>query len=272
MATIASLHVYPVKSCRGIDVAAARVTGTGLEWDRRWMLVDRMGTFISQRSHPLLATIGTAIDRGVLGLSAAGRPSFQLRDDAGGGPRRVRIWKDQCTAIDEGDEVAGWFSGVLGDSVRLVRFDDTERRLADPKYAGPDRPVAFADGYPLLLMSLASLADLNGRLSHPVPMDRFRPNVVIDGVAAYAEDAAAVFCSGRVRLQAVKPCTRCVTTTTDQRAGTRDADGEPLRTLRGYRYDPALRGIAFGQNCVIEAGAGAELHVGAELTLGPHHV
>ena len=272
MATIASLHVYPVKSCRGIDVASARVADTGLEWDRRWMLIDGKETFISQRSHPLLATIGTAIDHGVLGLSAPGRTAFRLRKDAGGQRRRVRIWKDHCSAIDEGDEVAGWFSGVLGDDVRLVRFDDLGRRLADPEFAGPDRPVAFSDGYPLLLISNASLADLNTRLPDPVPMERFRPNIVIGDVPAYAEDAARDFSSGPVRMQAAKPCIRCVTTTTDQHTGARDPDGEPLRTLRSYRYDAALRGIAFGQNCVVTAGVGAELRVGAGLTLQPHQV
>ena len=272
MARIACLHVYPVKSCRGVDVAAARVVETGLQWDRRWMLVDGKGAFVSQRSHPLLATIGTAIRNGALELSAAGHPALSVPADADGVARRVRIWKDECGAIDGGDEPARWFSAVLQDHVRLVRFDDTEQRLADPKYAGPGRPLAFADGYPLLLMSLASLADLNSRLSRPVPMDRFRPNLVIDGVPPYAEDAAAAFVSGAVRLQAAKPCTRCITTTIDQRAGTRDADGEPLRTLRGFRYDPALHGIAFGVNCVVATGTGAELCVGAELTLQLHHV
>jgi len=272
MARIASLHVYPVKSCRGIDVTAARVAATGFEWDRRWMLVNTDGHFVSQRSHPRLATIATSIDGGVLELSADGQLSLSISTDAGGDARRVRIWKDHCSSIDAGDEAARWFSKVVGDALRLVRFDDTEPRLADPRYAGPGRPVAFADGYPLLLVSRESLADLNGRLPRPVPMDRFRPNVVIDGAAAYAEDSAADFCSGSVRLRAVKPCIRCIVPTIDQRAGTRDPHGEPLETLRGYRYDRALGGIAFGQNCVIADGIGAELRVGAELTLEAHQV
>lgn len=272
MARIASLHIYPVKSCRGIDVTAARVARTGLDWDRRWMLVDDEGTFVSQRSHPLLATIATSIARDVLELSADRHPALRIATDAGGDARRVRIWKDHCGGIDAGDEAARWFSRVVGDELRLVRFDDAEPRLADPRYAGPGQPVAFPDGYPLLLISRESLVDLNSRLPRPVPMDRFRPNVVIDGVPAYAEDSAADFCSGAVRLRAVKPCLRCIVPTTDQREGTRDPDGEPFKTLRGYRYDPALHGVAFGQNCVIEDGVGAELQVGAELTLDAHQV
>lgn len=272
MARIASLHVYPVKSCRGIDVTAARVAATGFEWDRRWMLVNTDGHFVSQRSHPRLATIATSIERGVLELSAGGQLSLSIAVDAGGDARRVRIWKDHCAGIDAGDEAARWFSRVVGDALRLVRFDATEPRLADARYAGPGRPVAFADGYPLLLTSRESLADLNGRLSRPVPMDRFRPNIVIEDVPAFAEDSATTFCSGPVRLLAAKSCTRCVTTVTDQREGTRDPDGEPLETLRRYRYDRALGGIAFGQNCVIAEGFGADLRVGAELTFEAHQV
>ncbi len=268
MAQITALHVYPVKSCRGIALSRARLTPAGLEWDRRWMLVDERGRFVSQRSHPLLATVTTAIEGRLLRLAAPGRAPFELPVDACGDVVEVRIWDDDCLGIDAGAAAARWFSAVAGGALRLVRFDDARPRHANPAWAGPEpAPVGFADGYPLLLTSTASLDALNARLPAPVPMDRFRPNVVIDGVAAHAEDAAASFCSGSVLLRAAKPCTRCVTTTTDQQDGSRDPGQQPLATLRGYRWDPALRGVTFGVNCTVAAGAGDWLAVGDRVDL-----
>ena len=268
MASIASLHVYPVKSCRGIDLETARVTETGLEWDRRWMIVDASGRFVTQRTHPQLATIATAIADGALRLSAAGHPRLVVDAEAGGPLHRVQIWKDSCSGIDAGDAAAAWLSRVLGDTLRLVRMDPTVPRLADPHYAGPrPQPVSFTDGYPVLLISRASLAELNRRLPAPVPMNRFRPNVVIEGVAAHAEDAFADFRVDSVVLRGIKHCTRCVITTTDQRDGSRDPDQEPLRTLKTYRHDRVLHGVSFGQNCIVVAGVGASLSVGDEIAL-----
>ncbi|HLG53490.1 MAG TPA: MOSC N-terminal beta barrel domain-containing protein [Steroidobacteraceae bacterium] len=268
MASIASLHVYPVKSCRGIDLETARVTETGLEWDRRWMIVDASGRFVTQRTHPQLATIATAIADGALRLSAAGHPRLVVDAEAGGPLHRVQIWKDSCSGIDAGDAAAAWLSRVLGDTLRLVRMDPTVPRLADPHYAGPrPQPVSFTDGYPVLLISRASLAELNRRLPAPVPMNRFRPSVVIEGVAAHAEDSFADFRAGGVVLRGVKLCTRCITTTTDQDDGSRDGSNEPLATLRTYRYDRGLRGIIFGQNCIVAAGIGASISAGDEIAL-----
>ena len=273
MARIASLHIYPVKSCRGIDVASARMTATGLEWDRRWMMVDGKGKFVTQRTHPLLATISTAVAGDRLELSAAGHPTLVVDPGSDGAARRVRVWDDDCSGIDTGDEAADWLSSVLGDRFRLLRKDDEVTRLADPRYAGArPQPVTFTDGYPVLLTSVESLADLNRRLPAPIPMNRFRPNVVIEGVDAYAEDAMAAFRSGAVALRGVKHCTRCINTTTDQFDGRRDAGSEPLKTLRTYRYDKVLRGVAFGQNCVVAEGVGEMLLVGAPLTLEAHQV
>ncbi len=273
MASIASLHIYPVKSCRGIDVASARMTPTGLEWDRRWMLVDGKGKFVTQRTHPLLATISTAIIDGRLELSAAGHPTLVVDPGSDGAARSVRVWSDDCSGIDVGDEAAAWLSLVLGNGFRLLRMNDEVPRLADPRYAGDRKqPVSFTDGYPVLLTSVESLDELNGRLPSPVPMNRFRPNVVIRGVEAYAEDAMAGFRSGTVLLRGVKHCTRCINTTTDQFDGRRDAGSEPLTTLRTYRYDKVLRGVAFGQNCVVAEGVGEMLIVGAPLTIEAHQV
>jgi uncharacterized protein len=266
-ARIASLHVYPVKSCRGIDLQRARLTAAGLEWDRRWMIVDGDGRFVTQRENPRLAAISTAIGAG-LRLSAAGLPALAI-DPAHGGPeRRVRIWKDTVTAIDAGEEASDWLLAALGAPLRLVRIPDSALRNAEPAFAGPGpNPVSFADAYPILMISRESLEDLNRRLPAPLPMNRFRPNVVIEGVPPYAEDAMTEFRFGRVAFRGVKHCTRCAITTTDQETCVRDASQEPLRTLKGYRYDPMLKGVVFGQNCVIAAGAGEWLALGAELTI-----
>jgi uncharacterized protein len=273
MARIASLHVYPVKSCRGIDVDSTLLTATGPEWDRRWMVIRPPDQFLTQRSHPKLATIAVAIGNGMLRLSTEGHGDFALPVDHDGESRRVRIWNDSCLGIDAGDEAAAWLSGVLDDTVRLVRVDEIEPRLANPKWAGPDpHPVTFTDGYPILMISRESLAELNRRLPEPIPMARFRPNVVIEGVAAHAEDAMTLFRSGAVVLRGVKLCTRCAVTTTDQRTGARDPHQQPLRALGEYRHDHALKGVTFGQNCVIVAGFGERLCVGAPVSIGPYQV
>jgi uncharacterized protein YcbX len=267
VARVASLHVYPVKSCRGIDVEAFRVTDTGPEWDRRWMIVTESDNrFITQRSHPSLATIGVTVGAGRLVLSCEGRGSIKVAVDHAGASRGVTVWSSACLGIDAGDEAARWLSGLLGDAVRLVRMDPAAPRLANPQFAGPNpHPVSFADGYPILMISRESLAELNRRLPAAIPMARFRPNVVIEGVAAHAEDAMERFRFGQVVLRGVKLCARCPVTTTDQLTGARDPDQQPLRALGRYRHDYALKGVVFGQNCVVESGIGETLAVGTPL-------
>ncbi len=270
MARISSLHIYPVKSCRGIDVDAFRITDMGPEWDRRWMIVKSAdGRFITQRSHPSMARIGVAIGGGNLRLSGADIEALVVAVDHSGESRRVVVWDDECLGVDAGETAADWLAAVLGEPLRLVRLDPSLPRLASAEYAGPGpHPVSFADGYPVLMISRESLADLNRRLPGAIPMERFRPNVVIEGGVAYAEDAMARFSFGPVVLRGVKHCTRCAIPTTDQRTGARDPDQEPLRTLKTYRNDRVLKGVTFGQNCVIDAGVGERLAVGAELTIG----
>ena len=273
MGRIASLHVYPVKSCRGIDVLDALVTPTGFEWDRRWMILAARNKFVTQRTHPKLATITVAIGGGRLNLSADGHGSLAVDPEQLGESRRTRVWDDDCNGIDAGEQAAAWLSGVLAEPMRLVRVDPGVPRSANPKYAGSvPQPLSFADGYPVLMISRESLAYLNRRLPAPIPMGRFRPNVVIEGVAEYAEDAMALFDFGKVVLRGVKHCTRCVVTTTDQRTGARDRNQEPLRTLNKYRHDRVLRGVAFGQNCTLHAGVGERLAVGAALSIEPYQV
>jgi len=269
MARIASLHFYPVKSCRGIAVDAFRLTDTGPEWDRRWMIVtEGERRFISQRTHPAMATISVAIDGHVLRLSAPGRAPLEVAVDHGGPSGPVTVWSSECLGVDAGDAAAAWLSGVLGEPLRLVRQDPARQRLANRQYAGPDpHPVSFADAYPILMISRESLVELNRRLPAPIPMARFRPNVVIEGVAAHAEDAMTRFVAGPVVLRGIKRCDRCPITTTDQESGVRDARQEPLRTLATYRHDYVLKGVVFGQNCVVEAGVGERLAVGTPLPI-----
>jgi uncharacterized protein YcbX len=269
VARIASLHVYPVKSCRGIDVDSFLLTDTGPEWDRRWMIVTTAGVFITQRSHPAMATIAVAIRDGTLRLSTAGRATLEVPVDHGGRSWPVVVWKSECLGVDAGDDAAAWLSETLAEPLRLVRQDPAKPRHANAQYVGPHpTPVSFADAYPILMISRASLEELNRRLPAPIPMARFRPNVVIDGVGAHAEDAMTRFRAGPVVLRGVKHCDRCPITTTDQQTGERDPHQQPLRTLATYRHDYVLKGVTFGQNCVVEAGFGARLVVGAELTIG----
>ncbi len=273
MARIASLHIYPVKSCRGINVTDALITPTGLEWDRRWMIVTSSNRFVTQRSHPQLATITVSVGNGRLTLATDGHESLGVDVQQSGESRRTRVWDDDCNGIDAGDLAAAWLTRVLGTSMRLLRVDPDVPRNANPQYAGPiQQPITFTDGYPVLMISNESLADLNQRLPAPIPMARFRPNVVIEGVAAYAEDEMALFRMGPVVLRGVKLCTRCPVTTTDQQSGVLDPRQEPLRTLGKYRHDYQLRGVIFGQNCALHSGIGQRLTVGAALSIEPYQV
>lgn len=265
MITIASLHLYPVKSCRGIDVSAATLTAAGLEHDREWMVVTPQGRFLTQRECPLLATIETSLDADGLTLAAEGADSIAVPLDFRGAPTGVTVWGDSCRAHDQGEVAARWFSELLQRPVRLVRFDPSLRRLSDIAWTGGlESDNRFSDGYALLAISRASLEDLNARLAAPLPMNRFRPNLALDGLAPYGEDDLQDLVAGNLRLRRVKPCTRCVITTTNQATGSIEGD-EPLKTLKSYRWDPALRGVAFGQNLVVVSGSGAQVRVGMQL-------
>ncbi|MBK7902472.1 MAG: MOSC N-terminal beta barrel domain-containing protein [Proteobacteria bacterium] len=266
MITIASLFVYPVKSCRGIALLQARLTPRGLQYDREWMVVSRDGRFMTQRETPRLALVGTALHGDQLELSAPGLPQLAvpLQRPARAASVEVTVWRDRVLAVDEGQGAADWFGEHLRRDVRLVRFDDTRPRPTDPAWSqGLDGTSAFSDGYPVLVLSRASLDDLNARLPSPLPVDRFRPNLYLDGCAPYAEDAISGLDSGQMRLRIVKPCTRCVITTTDQATAVPQGD-EPLRTLKTYRWDGALHGVKFGQNAIVERPG--PLEVGARLT------
>ena len=266
-ARITALNIYPVKSCRGIPLDVAALAETGLRDDRHWMMVRPTGRFVTQRELPRMALIGTAVAADALTLTAPGLPSLVVPRDGAGEARAVTVWKFDGSGIDCGEPAAQWCAQFLGTPLRLVRFDTAVPRECNPEWTRGTRAVTeFADGYPVLVISRASLADLNSRLSRPLPMERFRPNVVIDGVDAYDEDRIHELRSAEVTLRLVKPCTRCSITTTDQEAGAVDGM-EPLATLKKYRYDRQLLGVAFGQNAIVVSGVGARLRVGEEFAL-----
>jgi len=264
--TIASLYVYPVKSCRGIAVPQARLTPRGLQYDREWMVVSPNGRFLTQREEPRLALVGTALVENYLELTAPGLPKLAvpLQRSGNGVSAEVTVWRDRVLASDEGHAAASWLGEHLRRDVRLVRFDDSRARPTDPAWSqGLAGTSAFSDGYPVLVLSRASLDDLNSRLPSPLPVDRFRPNVLLDGCSPYAEDAIGALESEQMRLRIVKPCTRCIITTTDQAAGLTQGE-EPLRTLKTYRRGRGLGRRTFGQNAIVEWPGLAD--VGAELT------
>jgi uncharacterized protein len=261
-AEVTGVFVYPVKSCRGIAQDSAQLAATGFDGDRHWMLVRPNGRFVTQRELPRMALLETQLSATTLRLAAPGMAPLVVIRDADGEARAVTVWKFTGRGIDCGDAAAAWASEYLETPLRLVRFDPSAPRECSEEWTPGTRAVTeFSDGYPILVISRASLADLNARLPQALPMERFRPNIVIDGVAAYDEDRIHELRAGPVTLRIVKPCTRCSITTTDQRKG--EVDGvEPLQTLKEYRYDKQLRGVTFGQNVIIVGGVGERLKVG----------
>ncbi len=248
---ITGIFIYPVKGAAGIPLETAELDDVGFRHDRRWMVVDEAGAFVSQRTRPRLALIQPVLDGDVLLLRAPGRAD--LRVPAGAAPagrERVRVWDADVTAASAGEEAERWISEFLGQPGRIVRYAQETDRPVDPRYArrATDR-VAFVDGYPCLLISQGSLDALNTRLAAPVPMNRFRPNVVVGGTGPHAEDGWRAIRVGELVLDLVKPCGRCAVTTVDQASAVPGV--EPLRTLSAYRKvgDKVL----FGQNCIHRA-------------------
>jgi len=264
---IAALHCYPVKSARGIELEQALLTSAGLAEDRRWMLVTTAGRFMTQRELPRLALLTPTLSADALLLSAPQLPPIAITLTHQGPRRRVSVWRDHCVGFDEGDAVATWLQALLGRECRLVRFDPDHRRLSERAWTGEfEAENRFSDGFPILALNSASLEDLNSRLAAPLPMNRFRPNIVLEGIAPYDEDRIDELWGDGLRLKLVKACTRCSITTTNQDTGALDGD-EPLRTLQSYRYDARLHGVCFGQNAIVIEGAGATLTRGQSLQI-----
>jgi uncharacterized protein len=254
---LSGLNVYPIKSARGVPLGASPVDELGLAYDRRWMVVDERGDFITQRSHPRLALVLPTIRDGVLEIRAPSMPALELSLEPGDGVfTRVSVWDDTLDATWLGEKPAEWFSRFLDCSCSLVHMSKHSIRPANAAYAPAGSRVGFADAFPFLIISEESLADLNQRLTEPLPMNRFRPNLVVAGAEAYAEDGWDQIRINDITFTLVKPCSRCVITTTDQATAIRGR--EPLRTLARYRK---VNGeVMFGQNAVHD-GAG-HLRVG----------
>lgn len=246
---IQDIFIYPVKSLGGIRKSECKALQRGFEHDRRWMLVDRSGKFITQRIEHSLALLKTEIIGNITHIYCNDEPKQKITlnfDHAIGRNIAVTIWNDDVTAVHLSDEADEWFSDFLKKPCKLVFIPETGRRAVDPKYADGNEQVSFADAFPYLLISQASLDDLNRRLPEPVPMDRFRPNLVVSGTDAFAEDTWGEIKIGEVRFKVAKPCARCILTTVDQETGKRG--NEPLRTLSGYRSTDNK--VLFGQNLI----------------------
>jgi uncharacterized protein YcbX len=271
--TVAGLFVYPIKSCRGIAPRRAIVAVQGFEHDRAWMVVDPGESpmrFLTQREIPRMALIRTALTPEDLVLEAPEAPALRIPLGIQGDANRAVVWRSTVDVFDQGDDVARWLSEFTGRTVRLVRFDQRTERPCNPEFAGnTGANTQFADGYPILVIGSASLADLNQRLEaigeSPLPMNRFRPNLVVDGLGAYDEDHLAALRIGDVELQLVKPCTRCQITTTDQDSAA--VGRQPLQMLGSYRNDPRFGGVTFGMNAVVTRGAGRAIGVGDTVEL-----
>ena len=270
--SVHSLHIYPVKSCGGLTPNEALLIETGLDLDRAWMVVDEHNEFVTQRQWPRMALIQPTLKHDDLVLRAPGMLALHLSLNGVEGSVRAKVWNDWVAAYDMGDLAAQWFSDFLGTKLRLVRFDPEQKRLSDAKWAGAvEAENAFADGFPMLVTSTASLHELNRHLAAQghaaVTLARMRPNLVLDGLEAHAEDHLDEIHfdtpQGPVRLKLVKPCVRCSIPDVDPQTG------EPGHVvgdaMAGYRADPRMDGrITFGMNAVLLAGVDCVLRAGMQ--------
>jgi uncharacterized protein YcbX len=275
---ITELNIYPVKSLGRVGLRSARLTPRGLAYDRHWMVIDGNHRFVTQREIPPMARVSVRLtdealilehpDAGPLAIDLARRDQPRLT---------VTIFRDRCEALDEGDAAAAWLDTVLrgshGAGLRLVRFPDDRRREVEPEWLrGEQAHTAFPDGYPFLVTAEASLAALNERLAgkglDAVPMNRFRPNIVVDGESPFAErdldeiEGAA----GHWRIGIRKPCKRCKVVTVEQETGATPSVKEPLKTLAEMATQPGMKGAFFGQNGILLDGDGRTVEVGEAVT------
>ena len=260
---VSELAIYPLKSGAQIKLNSALVDRFGLAYDRRWMVVDTQGHFVSQRTVARMCLIQCQLLENAVQLTAPGRTPIKIATPTSTKTVSVTVWKDQCNVYDCGEAAAQWLSDFLAIECRLVYFPANETRQVDPTFAHADDLTAFSDGFPLLLISQASLDDLNSRLDTPLPMIRFRPNIVVQGCEPFAEDTWHRIAIGDMTFRIVKPCSRCIIPSIDPHTGERGA--EPTRTLSQYRR--RAHKIYFGQN-VIPDGTG-EIQVGMPVTILP---
>lgn len=257
--TVVALYHYPIKSCAGTPLTEVAIDLRGFVNDRELMLIDNAtGQFLTQREFPRMALVQPHLTDGAVRVEAPGMESLTVPLVAAGPERPVVIWRDTCPAVDQGDALTNWFGTFLGTDCRVVRLAPGYRRQVDQTFATSEADqVGFADGFPFLLISEESLADLNSRLDQPLLMNRFRPNIVVRGGGPFWEDRVGSFRIGDITFRCVKPCARCPITTTDQ--ATAIVGKEPLRTLATFRrggiHVPGpIRGAAyFGQNVTHDA-------------------
>ena len=278
MATLSELVIYPIKSCAGLSVPEARLALDGLSaggvHDREWMVVTREGLFLTQREYPRMATVTPRIEADELVVDAPGMPTIRLplAHDAAAPTIEILIWDDHVLAADCGENTAAWFSDAIGAPCRLVRFRPDVHRPTSTKWTGgTPSATRFSDGYPILLVGQSSLDDLNTRLRNAgreeLPMNRFRPNVVVEGIDAFEEDFVAAFTDGDISLRPVKPCARCPIPSVDQSTGIPGPD--PLDILQTYRANARMDGaVTLGMNVIIQDGIGHTLRVGQQLDAG----
>jgi uncharacterized protein YcbX len=251
--TLSAMNVYPIKSCAGVGVAEWEVDKFGLKHDRRWMVITAEGKFLTQREIPAMALIRPRIASIHLRVTAPDMPELVLPlEPQGGRPVATQVWDDALKVVAPDHKADEWFSRVMGMECQLVYMPESYVRPVDTTFAPDGGQASFADGFPFLLAGESSLEDLNRRLPKALPMNRFRPNLVVKGSEPWAEDDWASFTVGGIAMQGVKLCARCPVTTTEQSTGQRDGQ-EPLRTLATFRKRE--RGVMFGQN-VVHYGTG----------------
>jgi uncharacterized protein YcbX len=257
---VSQLYTYPVKSAAGSSQSRLRFDAMGPQFDRRWMVVDDKGLFQTQRKYPRMCQIGTSIEGSDLILSAPGMSPLRIGNTQGQA-MSVTVWRDSVIASDCGDEAAKWLSDYMHKQCRLVYFGDDAERMVARQFAHNDEQVGFADAFPILLISEASLQFLNSKMTDPVLMDRFRPNIVVSGCPAHAEDQWHKINIGEVDFTVVSPCSRCVVPSIDQQTAVKNA--QILDVLREYRMQGAI--IYFAMNAV-HHGLG-DIGVGDQVTV-----
>lgn len=261
MKRVSALYIYPVKSLGGISLDSALVLPKGLQHDRRWMLVDENNQFLTQRVHSSMAFFKTALQEGGIVVRHKSGSEILIPFQCSGAMVKATIWNDEVLVQEVSPEHHEWFSHWLGMKCKLVQFPEGHERRVDPEYAMADDQTSLSDAYPVLVISQASLDDLNRRLEQPVPMNRFRPNIVVEGSEPFEEDGWKEFSVSDARFAGVKPCARCVMTTVDQETGL--TGEEPLRTLSTFRKQGNK--VMFGQNLLVMQQG--RISVGNELVL-----